>query len=337
LKQLHARNLFVLLLIAALALTGKTYAAAEKLPASAAGEIGKPTGRIAFVRNKNVWVMDHRGQNQMKVCEATNADGRLSWSPDGRRIAFTRSGTINFKSPAMGEGGFHKVYDVFQALLDSAEVGATYFWYRMTDDLGSRNPEWNRNGEIILTRDMMASQANAFFPNYQVCILDPEGGNIEILRKDWQTMPEFFISPSMNGRGDIVFVHFYQQKPQGIAVLPRDKFMTSLDSVRTQSIKMKDAVSPSWSPDGKWIAYINNNMTEPGLFLTTADLSKSYLVWEPPTPSTYPSTSQPSFSPNSKWLTFATTDGSIWICDITGNQSKRISGPGMDTYPAWSK
>jgi Tol biopolymer transport system component len=45
----------------------------------------------------------------------------------------------------------------------------------------------------------------------------------------------------------------------------------------------------------------------------------------------------PSFSPNSKWLTFATTDGSIWTCDITGGNAKRLTGPGLDWAPAWSK
>lgn len=316
---------------------GETPTAAEKLPAEAAGKIGQPTGRIAFVRNKNVWVMDHRGQNQMMVCEATNADGRLSWAPDGRRIVFTRSGSLNFQSPAMGEGGFHKVYDLFLAYLDSADVGATYFWYRITDELGSRDPEWNRDGKIIFTRDMMANQVNAFFPNYQICVMESEESSVDLIRKDWQNMPEFFISPSINSRGDIAFVHFYGQKPQGIAVVPKARYMMPLDSVRTQSAKRRDAVSPAWSPDDKWIVYVNNSMTEPGIFMTTPDFSENYLVWEPPNPSIFPSTSQPSFSPNSKWLTFATTDGSIWICDITGNNAKRISGPGLDTYPAWSK
>jgi len=335
LKHMTCTRWISILLLALVLWPGGAVSGAEKLTAEAAGTIKEPTGRIAFIRNKNIWVMDARGQSQMMVCEATNAEGRLSWSLDARRIVFTRSGKVNFQSPAVGEGGFHKVYDLFLAYLDSADAGRANWWTRLTDELGSRNPEWTVNDRIILTRDMNANMVNAGYPNYQICLLDPESGNVEILRKDWQMMPEFFMAPSMNANGDIAFVHFYNEKPHGIAVLRRDQFMAPLDSVRVQSKKLPDAYSPAWSPDSKWIAYVNNSMTEPGLFLTTADLSSSYLVFEPP-PGTYLNTFAASFSPDSKWLTFSTTDGSIWICDITGSGARRISGPGLDSAPAWS-
>jgi Tol biopolymer transport system component len=310
--------------------------AAERLSADKAGEIGEPKGRIAFLRGQNVWVMDVRGQNQMLVCEATNAEGRLSWAPDNRRIAFTRAGRVNYQSPAVGEGGMHKVYDLFLAFLDSAEVGRTNWWNRLTENLGSRNPEWNADGMVIFTREMNANTVNATYPNYQICLVNPDGGEEEILRKDWQMMGEFFMQPSINKYGEIAFAHFYEHKPQGIAVLPRDHFMTPVDSVRLMSEKMKEAVTPAWSPDGQWLAYVNNNINTPGLYMTTRDLKTQYVVFEPP-PGTYVTTIAPSFSPDSKWLTFSTSDGSIWICDITGNQRRRLSGPGLDTAPAWSK
>ncbi len=309
--------------------------ASEKLSAEKAGTINEPTGRIAFVRDGSVWVMNHRGQDQMLVCDATNADGRLSWAPDGKRIVFTRSGTLELRAPDM-LGGKHKVYDLFIAFIDSAKTGNTFWWYRLTKDLGSRNPEWTAGGEILFTRDMNANMADATLPNYQVCLMDPDDGNTVILRKDWANMPEFFMMPSMNSIGDIAFAHFYDNKPQGIAILPRAKFMTSLDSVKVQSQKLPNAVSPAWSPDNQWIAYVSNSLTEPGIYITTPNLEENYLVFEPP-PATYLYTIAPSFSPDSKWLTFATTDGSIWICDITGQNSRRLSGPGLDASPAWSK
>jgi len=314
--------------------------AAEKLSVSKAGTIGTPSGRIAFIREKNVWVMDATGANQMSVSEVGNADGRLSWSPDGKRIAFTRSGTVNLRGPDM-LGGQHKVYDIFHAILDSAKIGNKFFWYRITDDLGSRDAEWQPDGRMILLKDMNANTVNSEIPNYQVATMDAEGGSIEVLRKDWQNMGEYFISPTMNNRGDIAFVHFYSEgtsgmAPRGIAVLPKDKFMARLDSVRTASSKLTGNVGPAWSPDGKWLAFVNNSMTDGGLYIASPDLKEKYLVFAPPVGTTL-YTSPPSFSSNSKWLTFATSDGSIWICDITGNGSKRITGPGIDSNPSWSK
>jgi Tol biopolymer transport system component len=270
------------------------------------------------------------------------SDGRVSWAPDGKRIAFTRSGSVELNAPD-NLGGRHKVYDIFIAFVDSAMNNNTTFWYRITDGVGSRDPEWSADGKtIVYYKDMNANFVNAFLPNYQICTLSsPENGTEEILRRDWQNMTEFFISPTMNAAGDIVFTHMVKGaqgsfRQQGLAKLSKDNFMTPLSEVGRQSTRMANLVAPAWSPDGKWIACMSNSMTEPGVYIVSADFSEKYLVFDPP-PATSMYTISPSFSPDSKWLTFSTRDGSVWICDIMGNGAKRLTGPGMDSSPAWSK
>jgi len=223
--------------------------AADKMPAGVAGDVGKPNGQIAFIRDKSIWTMDAYGGRQTKVCEALNADGRLSWAPDGKRIAFTRSGILSLQGPD-NLGGKHKVYDIFIAYTDSANIGNTFFWKRLTTDLGGRDPEWSADGRsIIFYKDMNANSVNAELPNYQVCITDTLGVDVEVLRKDWRNMGEFLKSPSMNAAGDIVFEHFVMSlaggqpgsgfKTVGIAMMKRTDFMASIDSISRMSAKKR--------------------------------------------------------------------------------------------------
>ena len=325
-----------------------TFAQSQKLPPALAGTIpARPSGRIAFVRDGDLWVMDADGTRQQRVSEVKNVDGRLSWAPDGRRIVFTRSGTFDFKEPDYS-GGKKKIYDLFVCFLDSAAKGNTMFWHRITDELGGRDPEWSADGSTILfTKDVNANIVKAYMPNYQVCTIDPEGGSFQMFRKDWQTMDEYFLAASMSPSGDIAFEHLYgtataespenkNYKRQGFAVLPRANFTKSLDSVRVMTKRFANCLSPSWSPDGQWLAYVKNDMSKSGVYIVDKGLKTSYLVYEPPVGASV-HTVAPSWSPDSKWLTFSTDDGSVYISQITGAGVKRLSGPGSDRFPAWSK
>lgn len=328
------------LLTGTLLASGTIFAQTGKMPAVKAGTIGQPTGKIAFLREKSLWIMDANGTNPLKIVDARNAEGRLSWAPDGRRIAFTRVGSADFKGPDMASGGGHKLYDIFLGFLDSARANNSLWWLRLTDNLGSKDPEWSGDGSTItFFRDMNARDVDAERPNYQICTMSPDGGNLEPVRKDWRnTVDQYLMNPSVNPvTGEIACVVYYEFRPQGIAILPKGRYGMPMDSAKMLAKKLEAKMSPSWSPDGKWLAYVANDMNKPGISVVSANLADHYLIFEPPPGATIRTAAPPSWSPDSKWLTFATTDGSIWISDITGNQQRRLSGPGMDDCPAWSK
>ena len=86
--------LFVILVFAA----GLSTLAADKMPLEKAGTIGQPEGKIAFIRDKNIYYMNVDGTNQTLLFEATNADGRRihvvhNWSWDPARVTLPQTMT----------------------------------------------------------------------------------------------------------------------------------------------------------------------------------------------------------------------------------------------------
>lgn len=322
-------------LLSPLLLMGQSGTTAQ-LPASRAGAIGVPLGKIAFIREGNLWVMDWDGKNQMQVVAAGNAEGKVSWAPDNKRIAFSRRGTVDIKGPD-NLGGQHRIYDLFIAYLDSAKANNINWWRRLTDDYGGRYPEWSADGSrIIFTKDLNANTVNALLPNYQTCIIDTAGKLLQTLAFDSTVEARFATVPTAGPAGNYAFVLTKDKNPVGMVVAsPLLKSLSDAEITAKTKI-MPRAAGPAWSPDGNWIAYVENDMKNQAIYITKPDLSEKFLIHKPSaglTLQTYP----PSWSPDSKWLTFATGDGSIWIIDITGNGLKQIMMQGLNSSPSWSK
>jgi len=334
LKRLIAFTL-LLGLILPTHLWGQAKEVAGRLPKDKAGTVGQPLGKIAFIREGNLWIMDWDGKNQTKIVTVENAQGKPSWSLDGKSIAFVRSGTVDLKGPD-NLGGKHKVYDIFLGYPDSAK-NTTTWWYRLTKDLGSRFPEFSADGKTILyTKDLMANTVNAPAPNYQTCLMDADGGNVRVLRRDWQNTEYFTLMPTLGPNNMHAFVLMQNVKQLGVGVAPLDLPGLTASDVAQKVKLIPNVTAPAWSPDGNWIAYVNNDIQEQAILITNPQLTERYFVFRPvigQTLQTYP----PSWSPDSKWLTFAMGDGSIWIVNIMGDGLRQVSGPGKNEGPAWSK
>ena len=316
-------------------------------PAPAAGDkikIGpKPAGKIAFINEGDIWIMDADGRNRQKVCDIDNARGRMSFSPDNKRIVFTREGKDGSNLPS-GEGGAHLLHDLFIAYLDSAATNSNW-WTRLTKGLGGAYPEWSYDGaKIYYQNDINAGMVDYLVPTHQIAVVDANGANSEYLRKDWQRLNMSMLLPAVSRDGQkIAFVINYSSDPErytfqnfGIKIMNLADIMAAEPEMRKPSPGLREGYAPSWSPDNQWLAFVSNDMRNQGIFIIHPDLTGKRLIYAPPATAQV-SAAPVGWSPDSRWIVFAISDGTIYTIDINGENLTPLTGSGIISNPAWSK
>lgn len=302
----------------------------------------RPLGKIAFIVEGAIWVMDSDGKNRYKVSQVGNARGRLSFSPNNKMIAFSREGRDVGQLPS-DEGGSHQLHDIFIAYLDSAAT-KTNFWRRVSFTLGAHNPQWYNDTLIYVQNDLNANFVDYLIPSHQLARVNPTTTDVIHLRKDYKNLKTSIRMPAISNDGRKIAVELffnsdpekYDLKKYGIKILNMADVMIPETELRKPTKGLESAISPAWSPDGQWLAYLNNDMRNPGIYIIKSDLSETRLIYAP-TISQGIGDAPVGWAPDSKWITFATTDGTIYLIDINGEQLTALTGTGNNTSPAWSR
>lgn len=297
------------------------------------------TEKIAFIRNGDIWIMNTDGSNQTPLVGGIqNAKGKISWEPGNKRLAFSRAGMLTLKYPD-GGGGSHAVYDLFHAFLDSTNN----FWMGFTETLGAQSPEYSADGSmVVFSYDLQANTANAMWPDYRIGFYDTKTRVVSDLRLPRGADDVLFGSaPTLSpDKSKIAFnlskFDSRQVKPVGIVITSSAEITESAEDLLTRAKELSNSSSPSWSPDGKWIAYISTDMSNQAVLVVRPDLSEKKVIWKATGGLTLHG-SPPSWSPDSKKLAFSTSNGAIYTVNLDGTDAKMISGPGSDTNPAWSR
>lgn len=290
---------------------------------------------IAFVSirdgNQEIYTIKPDGSQETRLTKNPNNDIEPVWSPDGKHIAFTRLPS----DKEYGEAG-----DIWVMKADGS--GAT----RLTQDESINvQPRWSPDSRRI------AFISNAFDPSagvftsesfFGVFVVDVYSTDLRRLTKGFgpdYLMADANLTTNRNWSPDgqsIIYVECSDNSCSifGIKPDPRGR-LDDLEYFLTQALSAND---PTWSPDGKKIAFDGPaDCQDCGyeIYLMNADGSGLEILTDDPVDDW-----NPVWSPDGSKLAYVSGRGDeydIYVLDLTSRKKIQLTDtPGFELQPTWS-
>ena len=278
-----------------------------------------------------IYVMEVDGNNQRRLTDNDFYDTHPSWSPDGKRIAFVsdRDEHVIDNNP----GGLPN-YEIYVMDADGGNQ------QNLTNNPNSDSlPSWSPDGERIVFSSNRDGNRDGNRGNYEIYVMDADGNNQQRL-----TDNDFYdVGPSWSPDGKrIVFWSKRDGHFIGEGGLSTEIYVMDADGKNTRRLtnNRKSDFSPSWSPDGKWIAFISDRKGDGvnyEIYVMDADGGNLQRLTN-----NRVDDGSPSWSPDGERIVFVSNpDGihenyEIYVMDNDGgNQQKLTNNPHRDSAPEW--
>lgn len=261
--------------------------------------------KIAFISsrggNKELWIMDYDGSNQRQLTHLGSIALSPRISPDGTKVAFTHLGN---------NGAEIAVYSLdLHRLLTMPRFAGT-----------NSSPAWSPDGTEIAFSSSMRGDPEIF-------IMSSTGFNPKRLTAF--KGPD--VSPTFNPKtsAQIAWV-------SGRSGLPQIYIMDSDGTNPQQLTNGGYAVSPTWSPNGQFLAFSwirNYGPGAPGgddIYLMDIASKQWVQLTHGAGRNDFP-----SWSPDGRHIVFERS-GQIWTMLADGTQAHALTSTGKDHQPNWS-
>jgi TolB protein len=253
-------------------------------------------GLIAYSGSGDIWVARPDGSQRHRVTHRAGPEDQPDWSPDGKRIAFRdahRGLNVNDRIAVVNADG--------SARRDLGREGENEW-----------APAWSPSGEVI-----------AYFSSPFLYTMKPDGAGrrrVGAIRGD---------SPTWSPTGKRVA--FTMLEP-GLAFHPQnpdfDIFVSNRDGTRRRQLTTRRGqdIMPSWSPDGRWIAYTTGfTPANFELWLMRPDGSRKHRI---------AAGSSPTWSPDSRYIVID-RDDQFYVIRADGSGLTKLPFSGFD--PDWTR
>ena len=278
--------------------------------------------QIAFASDRDgnleIYVMGIDGGNLRRLTNNPDGDWDPSWSPDGKRIAFMsgRNGHVD------GHGAPIPEIYVMDANGDNQK--------NLTNNPSAdRSPSWSPDGSRIA---FMSDRDGG----YDIYVMDADGSN----QQNLSNHPFSDRNPSWSPDGaQIVFSARRDGHVENEAAITHEIYVMDSDGENQRRLtdNRNNDWEPSWSPDGKRIAFMadrKGNIDKFDIYVMDADGGNQHNVtqhraWD----------GSPSWSPGNERIVFhSKRDGNweIYVMDADGGNLQNLTNNRHYDYgPAW--